>query len=666
MISKYVLPFVVGLMSVFSVGSIFGNTGSTHKETPTQSVRMLKEAVRDFSSEQDVPEGKLSISTTSSTLTSMGQSFSFTFSTGGQGWQDTTKTFLLAPDDADFDAYYDEFSKLTVEDREKITEQYENGEYEPPEFNSYVFKIAGTSANKRVYIPRALTRNHIFNLTVSRMDLNVVPDWTNIQSIAIPVEITEIYSETFQNVPADMVFNVEAPSKPEGWADDWAHGATVNYGYEYPEEKEMPLSTAGAEQFGDKTQNFIIGWYPKEGEQKPLTLEYKLLKDGVLQDDVHYFDFSPSSDKSTYECVGFQLIDYSNVLYCDIPLSAGEEVDFSSLMIHNIYRSKTSGSGDSTVYYAEPDLADAYHLKPKQAFSKTYNVTDFINLEFTGLSTFSGYTSIDLKVDISEENVYSHLKSNYYNTHLADIQSGKVHIRYRLTSLGLCKFRITYTQNGSEVTEDVKIVTPIQQFIIQKQKDNHISFLLKNKGYAAENIKEVSLVGLYISVDLMGSRSVIARSSSVTRFGYMSIMPYTEKASVFNVNTMLIIIAIAYIVAYAVGAVALYFFLKNKYKNDEFRRMKTKSYVLKASLGLAGSLIVIFAIIFIVVRNTVLNNAIVVFNPVDAYIIVLSVLSVLIIGYFIKYLVGVIKTEKERRRILKLKLNEDVEDDGTN
>ena len=129
---------------------------------------------------------------------------------------------------------------------------------------------------------------------------------------------------------------------------------------------------------------------------------------------------------------------------------------------------------------------------------------------------------------------------------------------------------------------------------------------------------------------------------------------------------MLIIVAIIYIVVFVAGTIGLYFFLKNKYKNDEFRRMKNKPFIIKALLFLLGSMVVVFDIIFIVLRGTALNNAIVVFNPADAFIIVLSVLSVIIIGYFVKYLVGVIKTEKERRRIIKLKLNEDVEDDGTN
>ena len=143
-------------------------------------------------------------------------------------------------------------------------------------------------------------------------------------------------------------------------------------------------------------------------------------------------------------------------------------------------------------------------------------------------------------------------------------------------------------------------------------------------------------------------------------------MPYSDNASLFDVNIFLIILAVSYILLFAAGTVGLYFYLKNKYKNDEFRRMKIKPFIIKAVLFLLGSMVVVFDIVFIVLRGTALNNAIVVFNPVDAYIIILSVLSVVIIGYFVKYLVGVVKTNRERRRIIKLKLNEDVEDDGTN
>ena len=336
------------------------------------------------------------------------------------------------------------------------------------------------------------------------------------------------------------------------------------------------------------------------------------------------------------------------------------------MVLHNIYRAKTN---EQEISITEPDLSQGYNIVPKQGFLRVYSIEDFIDFKFTGLSTFAGYSAIDLDIDISDANVYSHLKTNYYNAHLSEIESGKLKIRYRLTSLTLCKFRITY-MDGEEKVQDVKISTPITQFKLTKQKGNKVSFLIKDstvaRSFSAKDIKSVSFVSLYVTVDLLGPKTTVTRSNVTTRFGYVEIMPHMDNAPLFDVNIMLIIVAIIYIVVFVAGTIGLYFFLKNKYKNDEFRRMKNKPFIIKALLFLLGSMVVVFDIIFIVLRGTALNNAIVVFNPADAFIIVLSVLSVIIIGYFVKYLVGVIKTEKERRRIIKLKLNEDVEDDGTN
>ena len=670
MVNKIALPCLLGLMSLFSMSSVNKTpvTETPINTTPISEPRLTRkaEAAYDFAGEVEVPDGNLVVSATSSTKTSMGQSFTFMFSTGGQGWCDPTSTFLLAPDDPDFDTYYKEFSEKTSEEREAITELYEKGEYQPVHFNSYVYSLNSTASVHDIYIPRSLTRNHIFNLDVTRLGVDLVKDWTGINSITIPQEITEIYADSFQNVPEGMVFNVEPAANLDGWAEGWNHGATVNYGYEYPAAKAEPLSRAGASKYGDESQNFIIGWYPKAGEQKPLVLEYTVVtKENT--NETRFFEFPPSSSTSLFECVGRQINDYTKSLYCDIPLNEGEKILFESTVLHNVYRAKTNEAG---VAITDINLEQGYSIAPKQGFTRAYDIEDFINCKFTGLSTFSGYTAIDINIDISEADVYKHLKANYYNTHLDEIKSGKIKIRYRLTSLTLCSFRITYVDGGVEKQKDVKIVTPIAQFKLEKTKGNRVSFLFKNseidKNFAANKIRSVNFVGLYVTLDLMQAKGPIARSNVITRFGYQSVMPYSENANIFDINAFLIIVAIVYIVAFAAATTGLYFYLKNKYKNDEFRRMKNKSFFVKAAIFLVGSLVVIFDIIFIVIRSSALNNAIVVYNPADAFIIVLSVLSVVIIGYFIKYMVGVIKTNKERRRIIKLKLNEDVDDDGTN
>ena len=93
--------------------------------------------------------------------------------------------------------------------------------------------------------------------------------------------------------------------------------------------------------------------------------------------------------------------------------------------------------------------------------------------------------------------------------------------------------------------------------------------------------------------------------------------------------------------------------------------MRTKSYVKKALIAYAGSLIVILELMFIILRNTAFTNAVVSYNPADFFIIVFGVASLLVIGYFIRSMYIAIKANNERRKTIKLKLNEDVDDDGT-
>ena len=78
-----------------------------------------------------------------------------------------------------------------------------------------------------------------------------------------------------------------------------------------------------------------------------------------------------------------------------------------------------------------------------------------------------------------------------------------------------------------------------------------------------------------------------------------------------------------------------------------------------------GFLVIAAAIVFILMRVSGFANTIVAFNPTDPILIVFAVAGMIIGGYFIVLLVKAIKVEKERRKAIRLKLNEDVEDDGT-
>ena len=64
-------------------------------------------------------------------------------------------------------------------------------------------------------------------------------------------------------------------------------------------------------------------------------------------------------------------------------------------------------------------------------------------------------------------------------------------------------------------------------------------------------------------------------------------------------------------------------------------------------------------------RATSFANSLAVFNPTDAYIIVLGVIAIITVGYFIRYFAIMTKNHIEKSKREKLKLNQDVIDDGT-
>ena len=117
---------------------------------------------------------------------------------------------------------------------------------------------------------------------------------------------------------------------------------------------------------------------------------------------------------------------------------------------------------------------------------------------------------------------------------------------------------------------------------------------------------------------------------------------------------------------YAAGAFVLYKILKEKFKNDEFRRINDKKYMKKAILFGLGFTEIALAIVFILMRAVGFANTIVAFNPTDPLLILFSIVGLIVGGYFIVILIKSIKANNERRKAIRLKLNEDVDDDGTN
>jgi uncharacterized membrane protein len=126
----------------------------------------------------------------------------------------------------------------------------------------------------------------------------------------------------------------------------------------------------------------------------------------------------------------------------------------------------------------------------------------------------------------------------------------------------------------------------------------------------------------------------------------------------------MIFVLLGVAVLYTGGTIGLYFYQKNKYKNDEFNRVNTKKFVRSALI--AGSFILLWTaeILVLVGRGTAFKNSLIVFNPLDVFIVVLSIILIIFTGYYIKFAIGKFKDNKAKRESARLKLSESVSDDG--
>ena len=238
---------------------------------------------------------------------------------------------------------------------------------------------------------------------------------------------------------------------------------------------------------------------------------------------------------------------------------------------------------------------------------------------------------------------------------------------------------ITYLKNGELTTKTVSFNDSAEDgltlnfHLLTQDENNVVTFLLKNKlideDFNANTVKKVEYKGLSIKLDLMntkkGTTQIVTKSDVVTRFGYFDILSDNSDINVFNADVFMIISSILYVVVYVVIAVVYYFYAKNKYKNDEFRRVNTKRFIKKSLINFVGGGIIYLALNFILLRFGFFNVSVIVYNPLDPLVVIVGVVAIVVFGLFMKNLVTYIKTEKERRRALRLKLNEDVLDDGT-
>ena len=187
--------------------------------------------------------------------------------------------------------------------------------------------------------------------------------------------------------------------------------------------------------------------------------------------------------------------------------------------------------------------------------------------------------------------------------------------------------------------------------------------------FKPENLIEVELSGFSLHLDLYNTAKNNVANNSKVNVRFASLRIYDKESmtvAMFSIPLAFIIGYAIYIVAFLAIAFGLYFYRKNRFKNDEFRRVNKKKYIIESAKNFVGFAIVLAAVLCIIGRWGWLNNGVVVFNPLDPGVIIFTVLGGIFIGFTIRNIVVSIKLIRERQKKLRLKLDSDVVEDGTN
>ena len=479
-----------------------------------------------------------------------------------------------------------------------------------------------------------------------------------------------------------MTIAYEGDSLPAGvFEDGWTDAANITYGqYKTKSLKKANVGGTVDDMKDDlgRPISFILGCkedanHQGEAYNRPLVIQYDKITDGNRQTIYEELALN-NTVGNPYDSVGkISSLVYSRIL--GYKLAEGESIDDESIIFHNIMKA----SNDSVI-----DTSKRYWVKPSIGYSEKQDLSHLVSFKSTGSSTFAGYSMFTLSMDKNlsitshkypePHSLYLDVKQDLYEQNKLQIEKGTTVIRYSLYNLYLSSYHFIYEGSNGELKDiTVPVSTVISYQTLNSNKGNKVSVLLENKkvapDFSAEKVRTFELVNITIQMDLFstsasGSTTVLGKSAISYRFAYITVRN-DAKDVVFNYNIFLIAFFLGYFVLFALGAFILYKVLKEKFKNDEFRRINDKKYLKSSIMFGAGFAVILAAIVFIAMRVGGFADTIVVFNPTDPLLIIFSIAGLIIGGYFIVLAVKAIKVAAERRKIIRLSLNEDIGEDGT-
>lgn len=633
-----------------------------------------------------VPREQLSVTASSSALTDDSQSVTVTFTSKKiEAYPNSSqvKNVYVTPIDPAFDI-------KTATDQAKEAREEQGEEFVMPVYECSVFNVCynpnGGSMKTTVVIPDQLIYSNLIVFKVTTIGSGVVfndegdIDYGEIEKIVIPQTVTSIEAKAFVEVPEDVQIVCEAHETytneqgevlrtyPEEWTE-----APVTYDYKLTASETALLNRAagGKKEFGEG-DDFFLG-IDSEEYQLPLYVQYQLEKvgeDGEYHPllGYHYQALPIQSTNNDFDAVGSRMGVASITTYVNVSVPTGHRILSSSLCFHNIYHAIPD---PNQVGRYIPDLeTGALYSYPLVTYNFVPHFSDFFDMEQVSFTTLGSFLQFEVKFTrvpwTTGYGVYSTLQPTIFNANEALIRNGTLQVRYQFSALDQASYRFTMN-DGTQIVARIK--TPIPYIHIPEGGYN-VGFLIDIagiEGLSYGNLHSVELLGFSVKSDLYkpSTNSIVTKSAFTVRFG--SLVLFGDVAGTKHIELPLVIglTYLFYVIGFAAIAAAYYFYAKKRFRNDEFRRVNDRRFLINSVKNFLGFGFVLSAILFIVCRWALMRTTLVTYNPLDAFVAAFSVIALVFLGFTIKNLVVSIKNARKRKEALRLKLDQDVDDDGT-
>ena len=638
--------------------------------------------------EEEVAYKELAVTAVSSTLTSTTQSLSVSFrSKKIEAWANGAryKNVYILPDDPEWTV------EKALADYEAAKEEF-GPDAEFPHYPASVYNISynrnAAGDKSSIVIPSVVTNNKGFAFDVTGIlgDCCFDPEtglvsYANISEIVIPDTVKTIAPGAFYDVPETVSIYCQAPeytedeegneslTYPEEWTD-----APVTFGHELTDEQQrkLNLATPTSEPFGEGA-DFFLGIKTEEYDL-PMMLEYRYERfvegNWIPEDGVHWLEVPIQATNRPYDGVGTQMGQTDLTFNISIPVDEKLRVHSDSVTFHNIFRAVSTPSGMVPDIQEGEEWNGEYCASPAIAYSVVPHFTDFFVLRPLSYSTLGGY--LQLEVEFARNpgttgyGFYPILEPTLFAQNRAALDAGTLSVRYQFAALDQASYRFGM-KDGSYIEH--RVTTPVK-YVLLSGEVNKTGFLINLAdfpGLKTEEIASVELANFTIKSDLFNNttHAIVTKSSISLRFASLALLSDFSAVGHIDVAMILVISYIAYVVVFAAIAIGYYLYAKRHYRNDEFRRVNNKRYLINTIKNFIGFAAIFSAILFIFCRWGLLRTTVVTFNPLDAFVAAFTVVGAIFLGFTIKNVVVSFKNARKRKEAIRLKLDQDVADDGT-